>query len=91
LVCADAADGRLLSQMRLGGSFWASPVIVGRTLYVPSYEGTLYAVSLDDDGVPTQREEIELEPQVLASPAVDESGLYVRTRSFLWKFAFGPK
>ncbi len=91
LVCADAADGRVLSQMRLGGSFWASPVIVGRTLYVPAYEGTLYVVSLDDDGVPAQREEIELEPQVLASPAVDESGLYVRTRSFLWKFAFGPE
>lgn len=91
LVCADAADGNLLSQMRLSGSFWASPVIVGRTLYVPSYEGMLYAVSLDDDGVPAEREEIELEPQILASPAVDESGLYVRTRSFLWKFAFGPK
>ncbi|GAB4129547.1 outer membrane protein assembly factor BamB family protein [Thermopirellula anaerolimosa] len=91
LVCADAQDGTILGQMRLGGSFWASPVIAGRTLYLPSYEGTLYAVSLDEDGVPRQREEIELESQILASPAVDESGLYIRTRSYLWKFAFGSK
>lgn len=89
LVCADADDGTLLGQMRLSGSFWASPVIVGQTLYVPSYEGTLHVVALDADGVPRQREEVELEPQILASPAVDDTGLYLRTRSHLWKFAFG--
>ncbi len=91
LVCADAADGKVLHQMRLGGSFWASPIIVGRTLYVPSYEGALYVVALDEKGVPTGSEAIELEEQILASPTADDSGLYVRTHSFLWKFTFAPR
>lgn len=90
LVCAAAQDGQVLRQIRLRGSFWASPVIVGRHLYAVNYEGTVFVVRLDDQGLPERTGEWELESGILASPAVDETGLYLRTHRWLYKFVFRP-
>jgi len=87
LVCADAADGRILRQIRMRGSFWASPVIVGRHLYAVNYEGTVFVFRLNEDGLPERVGEWDLESGVLASPAVDNTGLYFRTNRWLYKFA----
>ncbi|MGB9689552.1 PQQ-binding-like beta-propeller repeat protein [Thermogutta sp.] len=90
LVCADAVDGRILRQIRMRGSYWASPVIVGRHLYAVNYEGTVFVFRLDEDGLPERVGEWDLESGVLASPAVDGTGLYFRTHRWLYKFAFTP-
>ena len=90
LVCADAADGNILRQIRMRGSFWASPVIVGRHLYAVNYEGTVFVFRLDENGLPERVGEWDLESGVLASPAADETGLYFRTNRWLYKFALTP-
>jgi len=45
LTCIQAADGETVYRQRLGGSFFASPVIVGDQLFNISKEGMLFCVA----------------------------------------------
>lgn len=87
-TCADFTAGDILRQLRLRGSFWASPVLVGRTIYVVSFEGTVFVLRLDENGLPQQIGQWELESGVLASPAVDNTAIYFRTHRWLYRFDF---
>jgi len=85
LVCASAADGRQLWQLRLKGPFWATPLVAGGHLYAVSHEGLAQVVQLGDEGKLVSS--CHLDPKVLASPAAADGAVYFRTDAHLWKFA----
>ncbi|WP_460166999.1 outer membrane protein assembly factor BamB family protein [Thermostilla marina] len=86
LVCADAESGRITAQIRLGGQFWASPVIVDDYFYAVNYEGTVFVVKRGDR--PEKIGEFSWESNILASPAADETGIYLRSDRFLVKLPY---
>jgi len=85
LVCGDAADGRVLWQLRLEGPVWATPVIVDGHAYVVSHPGLVQVVRLGEKGelVGTSR----LDAGMLACPAVADGALFFRSDTQLWKVA----
>jgi outer membrane protein assembly factor BamB len=89
LACLDAADGNVLWQLRLGGVFWATPVVAGGRLYAASHGGQVQVVELGAEGriVGTG----QLEPGLLASPAVAGDALFFRSNAHLWKIATPKK
>jgi outer membrane protein assembly factor BamB len=90
VVCADAASGEILSQVRLQGSFWGTPALVGDRLYCISQEGLAQVVEYSDEG--RQGEVIgkgEIGETIQASPAVANGALYLRSDRHLWKIAQG--
>ena len=86
LICGDAADGNLLWQLRLKGPVWATPVLAGGHLYVVNHKGLVQVATIGDEGklVATS----QLDPAVLASPAVADGAIYFRTDEHLWKVGF---
>jgi len=95
LTCADAADGKVLWQLRLqvqlgdrttSGEFTSTPVAAGGHLYLFNEQGV--ALVIDVRG---ERGEIvstrDFGETILASPAVANGALYVRSDKHLWKIA----
>jgi outer membrane protein assembly factor BamB len=81
--CLEAATGRLVWQQRLDGEFTASPIYAGGALYFFNQEGKsfvmapgrvakLLAINALGDGC-------------MASPAVADGALFVRTRTHLYR------
>jgi outer membrane protein assembly factor BamB len=85
LVMADAADGGLRGQIRLAGSFWASPIVAGDVVVATGKEGKTFLVSTGAD--PAIVAENELPGTFTATPAVAGGSLYLRSESELWKVA----
>lgn len=86
LACGDAKTGDLLWQQRLGGKFWATPILAGDKLYCVNQDGKCFVVSLSaEKGEIAQTN--DLGEAVLASPALVDGALFVRTGSQLVKFA----
>ncbi len=85
LSCAATATGERLWQLRLKGPFSASPVVVGGTLWAVSEKGVIQAVDLSqpEGAVIGER---DLADTILATPAIANGALYVRSYSRLWKF-----
>jgi len=83
LVCGDAQTGKILWQLRLRGSIWATPAIAAGHLYAVSHDGTVQVVRLNDRGELAGTG--QLDATVLASPAVGDSGIFFRTKTTLWK------
>jgi len=93
LMCADVADGRILWQMRLKGTIWATPVVADGHLYAVNHDGLVQVVRLGDG----HRREAsvgelvgtsQIDPGILASPAVADRAIYFRSDAHLWKVAF---
>lgn len=84
LVCGDARDGSVLWQLRLKGPFWASPVVADGHLIAVNYDGLVQVVRLGDTGGELVAKS-QLEPKILASPAVAGGAIYFRGNEFLWK------
>jgi hypothetical protein len=85
LGVGSVADGSLRGQVRLAGSFWASPILVGRTIVACNKEGTTFLVSAD--GEPKIVAQSELPGTFTATPAVADGSLYLRSETALWKVA----
>ena len=85
LTCGDLATGDIVWRRRLGGSFWATPVVADGRAYCVNSAGKAFVVDVAGDG------EILAEPDfgidVLATPAVSGDALYVRAYERLWKIA----
>lgn len=81
------SDGSLRGQVRLAGSFWASPIVVGETIVATSKEGTTFLVSVGADGTPQIIGQNELPGTFTATPAVADGSLYLRSEEALWKVA----
>ena len=78
-------QGALRGQVRLAGSFWASPILVDDTIVAANKEGKTFLVSVA--GEPTILSENELPGTFTATPAVADGSLYLRSETALWKVA----
>jgi len=85
LVVGDKADGSIRGQVRLAGTFWASPIVVGDRLVAVNTEGKVFLVAVDNK--PEIVAENELPGTFTATPAVADGSLYLRSETALWKVA----
>lgn len=81
--CLDAHNGEEHWSKRLGGNFSASPVFADGRLYFVNEDGTTYVVRTGTDYELLATN--ELAERALASPAVDEGAIYIRTELHLWR------
>lgn len=85
LTCGDLATGDVVWRRRLGGRFWATPVVAGERAYCVNSDGVTYVVDLAGGG------EVLAEPTfgetIWATPAISGDALYARSHERLWKIA----
>lgn len=84
LVCLDALSGKPVWQERLGGNYWASPVLADGRLYFSSENGTITVLRAGRSF--EKLAETKLDGSIFASPAVVDSTLLVRTDKALYRF-----
>ncbi len=82
-TCLDARTHQTHWTKRLGGDFSASPIWAEGRVYFVSEEGTTHVVKADKsyELLATNA----LDERSLASPAVDDDALFLRTESHLWR------
>jgi outer membrane protein assembly factor BamB len=84
LTALDAKSGKPVWNHKLPGNFSASPVLTGDTLYAVTEDGVCYVVKISKNSAETLHE-TDLAERSLASPALLEGALYLRTEENLWK------
>jgi outer membrane protein assembly factor BamB len=79
----DVATGRPVWQKRLGGEFSASPILADSRIYVSNQTGDTFVISAaaPHDVVATNT----LDEGCMASPAVFDGAIYLRTKTHLYK------
>ncbi len=78
LVCANAADGKVLWQQRLAdGTYWASPVAADGKIYAVNDAGTATVVQAGDK--PKILAKNDLDEAILATPAIAGGCLFLRS------------
>ena len=85
LSCVDAKTGQMLWQQRIGGNYSASPVFADGRIYVLSEEGmtTVFAPGKAFQRLGVNR----LDGSTLASIAVSDRSLFIRTDTHLYRIA----
>jgi outer membrane protein assembly factor BamB len=83
LTCADARTGKTYYTHRLDGSFSASPVEAEGKIYFQSEDGIGYVVKTGTTF--EQISENDLGERSLASYAVTDGALFIRTANHLWR------
>jgi len=81
LTCADAATGQIWWRERIGGNFFASPVIAGDVLYCVSRDGQVVTIQAADTYQPIAR--TDLGEPTHATPAFAGGVIYLRTERHL--------
>jgi outer membrane protein assembly factor BamB len=89
LTCRGAADGRILYHQRLAGKFIASPVAGDGKLYWTSESGTTWVLRAGREFEILA--ENRLEDECLASPAIADRALFLRTRHDLYCIRDGER
>jgi outer membrane protein assembly factor BamB len=86
MTCMALADGKRVFQGRVGeaGGYYASPVAAGGRIYVASDAGAVTVVEAADELKVLARN--ELPDPILATPAIVDGTLYVRTTKQLLAF-----
>lgn len=81
--CLDAATGKVVRQRRLEGEFSSSPLIAGGKLYISNHDGLTFVLSADGEleTLATNR----LDAGCMASPAVYDKAIYLRTKTHLYR------
>ena len=82
-TCADAHTGDVLWSERLGGGFSASPVAAEGRVYFQNEAGTGYVVKAGKTFDLLAKN--DLGERTLASPAVTDGALFLRSETHLWK------
>lgn len=86
LICANAADGKVLWQQRLAdGNYWSSPVAADGKVYVGNDAGVTTVVRVGDRPEVLARN--TLADPILATPAIAAGCLMVRTDRYLYCIA----
>lgn len=90
LTTIDAVNGRVLNRRRLqaAGHYRASPVVAQNHLFLISDDGILSVLDLSGDSGSVQQ--VDLGEPVAATPAFDESTIYIRTKSRLLAYRNKP-
>jgi outer membrane protein assembly factor BamB len=89
LVCRDLETGKLIYEERIDapGGYFASPLLADGRIYIASDRGTVTVIKAGDSLDVIARNELG-EP-IIASPAISDNALYIRSSGQLW--AFGEK
>ncbi len=87
VACLDPATGEEIWRERLGSGFSASPIVAGGKLYVAKEDGVTCVVQLGDK--PKILANNALKGPLLATPAVSNGSIYLRTENRL--FCIGTK
>jgi outer membrane protein assembly factor BamB len=83
LVCADAADGKVLWRQRLAeGTSWASPVAGAGKIYAANDAGTTTVVQAGDQ--PTVLAQNALGEALLATPAIAGGCIFLRSDRYVY-------
>ena len=85
VTCLDATTGEEIWRERLGQGFSASPVVADGKLYVAKEEGDTSVVQLGD--TPKILANNKLEGPLLATPAIANGAIYLRTEKRLYCIA----
>jgi outer membrane protein assembly factor BamB len=82
-LCLDAVTGKQIWQKRLGGNFSASPVYADEKIYLPNEDGvtTVLRPGRTCEVLATN----QLDDGCMASPAVLDSALLLRTKTHLYR------
>lgn len=86
LTCADVKDGQSKWKLRLTGPFTATPIAAGDYMYLFNEEGSGQVVKLGDEAGEIAGTNA-LGETILATPAIADGALYVRSHGHLWKIA----
>src|SRR6185369_15874294 len=81
--CLNGATGEAYWSERLGGNFSASPVTAEGRIYFVNEAGVTFVVQSDKKFELVAKN--DLGERSLASPAVDESAIFIRTETKLWR------
>jgi outer membrane protein assembly factor BamB len=81
--CLDAKTGSKVWSERLGGNFSASPIVANKRLYVGNEEGKFFVFEASREF--KLLAENEFEDGFMASPAVSDSALYLRSKSHVYR------
>jgi outer membrane protein assembly factor BamB len=81
--CLDAADGKILWKERIGADFAASPLLGGGRIYFFDCDGKTVVIEPGDTFREVARN--QLAEGCMASPAVAEGALIVRTKNSLYR------
>lgn len=82
-TCLEANTGKLVWRQRLGGDFCASPVYAGGRIYLFSETGDCPVLAWGREYKLLAKN--KLDTGCMASPAVAGNGLYVRTKTHLYR------
>ena len=82
-TCLDARTGNVHWTERLPGDFSASPVYADGRVYCLSEDGVTYVVTAGKEYELAATN--DLAERALASPAVNDGAIFVRTESHLWR------
>ncbi|MBN1911131.1 MAG: PQQ-binding-like beta-propeller repeat protein [Pirellulales bacterium] len=85
LVCGDLDSGKVLWQLRMKGDFWSTPVAAGDRLYAANDKGLVHVVALGKKGKLLRT--CDFGEKILATPAVVDGALYLRSDKYLCKIA----
>ncbi|MFO0870748.1 MAG: PQQ-binding-like beta-propeller repeat protein [Pirellulales bacterium] len=86
LTCADAENGRNLWQLRVGGTFWSTPIFANGHLYCINQDGKAKVIAVSDSKGEVVGD-ADFGERIQGSPAVGGDALYVRSDKHLWKIA----
>lgn len=87
--CVDAANGKLLWRERLGGVFSASPVAADGKVYLVNENGEAFILEAGREFKVLHRN--ELGERTLASPAISNGQIFLRTDEHLFCIGGKPK
>jgi outer membrane protein assembly factor BamB len=87
LSCLAPGDGAQLWVKRMRGLFWASPIVINGKIYIINEQGETVVLQTGD--TPKVLATNELKDTILATPAVADGALYLRSDRFLYCIA-GP-
>ena len=86
VYCREASTGKLIFSGRIGalGDYYSSPVAAGNKIYIASAEGVMVVLDAGDELkiLATNK----LDGSIMATPALVDGSIYVRTESHLWAF-----
>jgi outer membrane protein assembly factor BamB len=82
VTCAEAKTGAQVWRRRLGGVFFASPVAADGKIYMVSETGTTFVLRAGRQ--PDVLAENDLGERLLASPAISNGRLYLRSDGTLF-------
>ena len=86
--CLDALTGELIWRQRLGGNFFASPILAGDNFYAASEQGMIHVwrEGLDFEHLAKKN----MQQNIMASPVICNGRLYLRTTTTLYCIAGSP-